>query len=121
MTERPTGKHTALPWREGNADSGIGTIEGQFRGNWMQIATCGGVSWSYPDGGMNALYRAERDANRPFIVKAVNCYADLVAALEAVEWICDAGLWYCPFCKRQRKDGHGDGCQLAAALAKAKS
>jgi len=47
--------------------------------------------------------------------------ADLVAALEAVEWVCDAGLWYCPCCKQQRTKGHKTDCQLAAALAKAKN
>jgi len=46
--------------------------------------------------------------------------AELVAALEAVEWVCDAGLWYCPCCKQQRTKGHKTDCQLAAALAKAK-
>ena len=46
--------------------------------------------------------------------------ADLVAALVAVEWVCDAGLWYCPCCKQQRTKGHKTNCQLAAALAKAK-
>jgi len=46
--------------------------------------------------------------------------AELVAALEAVEWVCDAGLWYCPCCKQQRTKGHKTDCQLAAALQKAK-
>ena len=51
-------------------------------------------------------------------VEAIN--ADLLAALKAVEWVCDAGLWYCPCCKQQRTKGHKTDCQLAAALAKAK-
>ena len=126
MTERPTGKHTALPWREGNADSGIGTIEGQFRGNWMQIATCGGVSWSYPDGGMNALYRAERDANRPFIVKAVNCHADLVAALEGARPYLRHSLKFYRFQREghefwpNREEAEANIRDGEAALAKAK-
>ena len=51
-------------------------------------------------------------------LRAIN--ADLLAALKAAEWICDAGLWYCPRCKQQRAKGHMPDCQLAAALAKAK-
>jgi hypothetical protein len=55
------------------------------------------------------------------IVCAVNCHADLVAALEAVEWVYDSEIdgLFCPTCALP-KPTHTRGCQLAAALAKAK-
>ena len=60
-------------------------------------------------------------ANAAFIVLAVNCHADLVAALEAVEWVYDSEIdgLFCPTCALP-KPTHTRGCQLAAALAKAK-
>ena len=55
------------------------------------------------------------------IVRAVNAHADLVAALEAVEWVYDSEIdgLFCPTCALP-KPTHTRGCQLAAALAKAK-
>jgi len=51
---------------------------------------------------------------------AFNCYADLVAALEAVEWVPLGNRRVCPNCGRPWDQGHAPTCKLAAALAKAK-
>ena len=52
-------------------------------------------------------------------LKAIN--AGLVTALEAVEWVYDSEIdgLFCPTCALP-KPTHTRGCQLAAALAKAK-
>jgi len=54
-------------------------------------------------------------------LRAVNCHEELVAALEAVEWVYDSEIdgLFCPTCALP-KPTHTRGCQLAAALAKAK-
>ena len=63
-------------------------------------------------------------ANAAFIVRAVNCHEELVAALVAVEWKGPTGsgrrLGSCSMCYGNQADGHAPDCQLAAALAKAK-
>ena len=60
--------------------------------------------------------------DRPLVVRAVNCHADLVAALEAVEWVYDGAHnnKFCPTCAYEITHGHAKDCQLAAALAKAR-
>ena len=61
------------------------------------------------------------EANAALIVRSVNAHADLVAALEAVEWQGHGrGFVLCPSCAQDEISGHTDKCQLAAALAKAK-
>ena len=55
-----------------------------------------------------------RDANR----KAM---ADLLAALESVEWVTnDAGLELCPCCDGMKDQGHGEFCEVGNALARAR-
>ena len=51
-------------------------------------------------------------------LQALNC--EVVAALEAVEWIPLANRRVCPNCGRRWDQGHAPTCKLAAALAKAK-
>ena len=55
-------------------------------------------------------------------VHAVNNFDGLVAALEELEWIqpLDESEPYCAECFGCQSDGHVPGCQLAAAIAKAK-
>lgn len=58
----------------------------------------------------------EHNANVALIAAA----PDLLAALEAVEWFGGLGD-VCPKCRQRKPKGHADDCQLALALAKARS
>ena len=94
--------HTATPWE----------IRYEEKGTWY------GEGWAIvygADGDIVALIPAPHNA--PLIRSA----PDLVAALKAVEWVYDSEIdgLFCPTCALP-KPTHTRGCQLAAALAKAK-
>jgi hypothetical protein len=70
--------------------------------------------------------RTTFDLNREQLVELVwgldKQVAELLAALRAIEWIKDRdGEWFCPRCEADREYGHYGGCQLAQALARARS
>ena len=45
--------------------------------------------------------------------------APLVEALRRVQWVSRPGhRSWCPICRNWQSEGHGQGCPLAAALAK---
>jgi len=64
--------------------------------------------------------------DRPLVVRAVNAYDELVAALEVVEWAVQPNVRWppgeavCSVCWQRKQDGHKPDCQLSLALAKAK-
>ena len=141
MTERPTVEPTKTLLTQGYCQACKGEIE-VYRyeyesGSLIYQFNHGLCASYYPDelalldpdldkaiGRIVAAYNYGHGAgfralNQEIEVRKVN--ADLLAALKATEWICDAGLWYCPRCKQQRAKGHMPDCQLAAALAKARN
>ena len=97
---------TQRPWRVVSGSEATGIYSG--RGKSMRAVA--------------SLNTPEKDANAALIVRAVNNFDGLVAALEELEWIhpLDESEPYCAECFGCQSDGHVPGCQLAAAIAKAK-
>ena len=79
------------------------------------------------DGVFIAAFANEQDATDA--ARAVNAHADLVAALEAVEWVEDTyasdqvaeQALMCASCSGWKPEGHAPDCQLALALAKGRA
>jgi len=65
-------------WRQGD---GGGEIEGLFEGEWVHLASVGGVSRTYPDAGWNTRYRAWRDEALALMLLA----PEMIEALELAE------------------------------------
>ena len=53
-------RYTKGPWRRGE---GLREIDGEFEGEWVQLASVGHTRWLCRDNEKNRRYRAESDAN----------------------------------------------------------
>lgn len=71
-----TVKHTALPWAFKHANDGTGAF--RISGKGMILAD----AWFISQYTTHAPTMEEAEANARFIVKAVNCHDDLLAALQ---------------------------------------
>lgn len=111
-TKQPnTNEATPRPWKViGKADLMIkghvcGTGDDQDGNSYFVQGD------DYPEGTQTAKADAE------LIVRAVNAYEPMLAALRAVEWTHGLYRDTCPSCLLLRKHGHKLDCQLAAAIA----
>ena len=99
---------------------------GTFNWRVKEMRSSGGLSDKQfiilsGDNTMIGAFKRQERANE--VVTAVNAHADLVAALEAIEWSkyhIDSG-GCTALCGGNRDQGHTDDCQLAAALAKGRA
>jgi len=67
------------------------------------------------------VYKEDVQASADLYKRAMQALnAELVAALEAVQWIPLGNRKVCPNCGRRWDQGHAPTCKVAAALAKAK-
>ena len=104
--------HSTGPWR-----LDYSSIMAQFEGEEVQIASMSRTSWSQPDGGKNKRLGEQNKANGALIVVA----PDLLALVEAVEWVRDETWEVCPWCGGLRGLGdHKDDCSRQQALARAR-
>lgn len=85
----------------------------------ISIGTDGRETTWYPvTNGQKLVVTADREDDAALIAAA----PELLAALEAIEWLDDEidGSEYCPYCGNTKEDGHAEDCAVGNALKKAK-